>query len=295
MSTIQTRDGCSLFYEDQGEGEAIVFVHEFGGDYRSWTHQVAHFEAAFRCITYSARGFKPSSVPAQRSAYGQAQASADLLALLDGLGLEAVHLVGASMGSFTSLDFALDHAGRVRSLTLVGISSGPRDEEERETYRSGWVTPEVRRREAQREAGAVSVLEEDPAYRRFQSANPESWRRYVANLREQSVSGALHVLQTLHWNRRSLWKDRERLANLSLPVLLVMGDEDYYLVDETNRFLNDVVPDSRLHVFAGTGHLVNIENARSFNELLHCFLEGLSKTPGCSTRAPACGSTRAGR
>jgi hypothetical protein len=45
------------------------------------------------------------------------------------------------------------------------------------------------------------------------------------------------VLSTVHWNRRSLFEDQVRLKDLEKPVLLVTGDDDYYLVGETNAFL----------------------------------------------------------
>ena len=275
MPTIQTEDGISLYYEDTGSGEPILFVHEFGGDYRSWAHQVPVFSRSYRCITFSARGFFPSSVPDDRSRYGQAWATADVLAVVSGLGLDSVHLVGTSMGSFTNLDFALNYPDYVRSLTLVGNSSGPRDEEEQEGYRRNWVGEEIRLRVKRSAEGAVAVLEKDPAYQSFQENEPAAWATYAENLRGQSVAGAIHILSTLHWNRRSVFDDESRLRALDKPVLLVTGDDDYYLVGETNAFLNRVLPNSTWHSFKGTGHLVNIEKTSEFNELLATFVEPL--------------------
>ena len=55
-------------------------------------------------------------------------------------------------------------------------------------------------------------------------------------------------------------------------VLLLTGDEDYYLVEETNAFLNEVLPNATWRVFEGTGHLVNLERALEFNTLLTQFI-----------------------
>ncbi|WP_170327510.1 alpha/beta fold hydrolase [Ruegeria arenilitoris] len=272
MPEFQSADGLTLFYEDTGAGAPILFVHEFGGDYRSWYQQVPVLSQSFRCITYSARGFHPSAVPEDRAQYGQAQSTGDVLALMDHLGLEAAHLVGTSMGSFTSLDFALTHSDRVLSVTLVGNSSGPRDDAERTHYREKWVGHEIALREARGGAGAVAVLEDDPAYQSFQNNDPESWAIYTDNLRGQSATGAVHVLSTLHWNRRSLFDDKARLQAFNRPVLLVTGDDDYYLVGETNAFLQDLLPDATWHRFTETGHLVNIERAAEFNHLLAKFV-----------------------
>ena len=198
MPEFLSFDGTRLYWEQAGAGAPIVFVHEFGGDYRSWHRQVQALSQRFRCITYSARGFLPSAVPANRDQYGQAQSTADLLALMDHLELAQAHLVGTSMGSFTSLDFALNHGDRVASLTLVGNSSGPRHEAERQNYRETWIGHEIRLRESLGGDGAVAVLEDDPAYQSFQKNDPDGWAIYADNLRSQSVDGAVHVLSTLH-------------------------------------------------------------------------------------------------
>ncbi|KIC20418.1 alpha/beta fold hydrolase [Leisingera sp. ANG-Vp] len=268
MPEFQTSDGISIYFEETGSGAPIVLVHEFGGDYRSWHLQVAELSQSFRCITYSARGFLPSAVPQDRSQYGQSCSTGDLLALMDHLGLDQAHVAGTSMGSFTSLDFALNHPGRVASVTLVGNSSGPRDGQERIRYRQEWVSHEAKLREERGGDGAVAVLEDDPAYLSFQKNDPGNWAVYAKNLRGQSSEGAVHVLSTVHWNRRSLFEDQARLKAFEKPVLLVTGDEDYYLVGETNAFLQDILPNAVWHQFPGTGHLVNIEQAAEFNRLL---------------------------
>ena len=272
MPKFQSADGVSIFFEDTGHGTPIVFVHEFGGDYRSWHRQVPALSHACRCITYCARGFLPSSVPQDRDHYGQAHSTGDLLALLDHLGLEAAHLVGTSMGSFTSLDFSLTYPERVLSVTLVGNSSGPRDATEQEQYRTTWVGHEIRLRQERGGDGAVAVLEDDPAYQSFQKEDPDGWAFYADNLRGQSAQGAIHVLSTVHWNRRSLFDDTDRIKAFDRPVMLVTGDDDYYLVGETNAFLKDLLPDARWLRFPATGHLVNIERASEFNALLAEFV-----------------------
>jgi pimeloyl-ACP methyl ester carboxylesterase len=272
MPTFETPDGLTLYFEDTGAGTPILFVHEFGGDYRSWHLQVPALSQRFRCITFSARGFNPSAAPEDRTRYGQVHSTGDVLALMDHLGLERAHLVGTSMGSFTSLDFALTYPQRVLGVTLVGNSSGPRDETERTHYRETWVGHEIALRESQGGDGAVAVLEDDPAYLSFRKNDPENWGIYADNLRGQSAAGAVHVLSTVHWNRRSLFEDTARLSAFDRPVLLVTGDDDYYLVGETNAFLQELLPNATWHRFPATGHLVNIEQANAFNQLLGEFV-----------------------
>ena len=142
MPFAPTQDGLKLWFvdhcSDELKDDPIVFVHEFGGQPESWNFQVAHFSSRNRCITYAARGFHPSDTPDDLAMYGQQQATADVAAVMDHLSVDRAHLVGTSMGSFTSLDFTLNHPDRVRSLTLVGNSSGPRNDKERENYQEEW-------------------------------------------------------------------------------------------------------------------------------------------------------------
>src|SRR5438128_9826798 len=72
-------NGASLYYEATGAGFPLVFVHEFGGDYRSWEPQVRYFSRRYLCVTYNARGYPPSDVPKEPSAYSQAIAPGELV------------------------------------------------------------------------------------------------------------------------------------------------------------------------------------------------------------------------
>src|SRR5215204_1500684 len=82
-----TINGVTLYYEEHGAGEALVWSHEYAGDYRSWAPQVRALSRRYRVITYSNRGYLPSAIPRDPAAYSQAQLVEDLRGLLDHLGL----------------------------------------------------------------------------------------------------------------------------------------------------------------------------------------------------------------
>src|SRR4051794_17476086 len=106
MSFVTTDDGVRLHVEVAGQGEPLLFIHEFAGDSRSWAPQVEHFSARHRCVVYDARGYPPSDVPENPDAYSMQRAVADAVSVLDGLGIETAHVVGLSMGGFTALHLA---------------------------------------------------------------------------------------------------------------------------------------------------------------------------------------------
>ena len=124
MSTIVTSDGVTLHADSTGAGAPLLFIHEFAGDHRSWEPQVRYFGRSYRCVTYAARGYPPSDVPADPAAYSQQRAMDDAVAILDGLGIDRAHVVGLSMGGFTALHLTLRHPARVSCAVVAGAGYG---------------------------------------------------------------------------------------------------------------------------------------------------------------------------
>ena len=128
MPAIVTDDGVTLHAEEVGQGEPLLFVHEFAGDHRSWEPQMRFFSATYRCVTYAARGYPPSDVPTDPGAYSQERAVADAIAVLDGLKIRRAHVVGLSMGGFTALHLVLGHPERIGSAVVAGAGYGAQPE-----------------------------------------------------------------------------------------------------------------------------------------------------------------------
>jgi 3-oxoadipate enol-lactonase len=111
------RPGCKIYYEVAGSGPAIIFAHGLGSNHITWWQQVPYFAERYTCITFSHRGFPPSSeigIPDPK------EFAADLGALIEHLQLSDVRLVAQSMGGWTSVEYLLsnpDH--KVRALVLA--------------------------------------------------------------------------------------------------------------------------------------------------------------------------------
>jgi len=108
MGYASTDDGCRLYFETTGTGEPLLFVHEFAGDHRSWEPQLRYFGRRYQCVAFNARGYPPSDVPEHESNYSQAQAWRDILAIIDHFGFDQAHVVGLSMGGFSTLHLGLN-------------------------------------------------------------------------------------------------------------------------------------------------------------------------------------------
>jgi non-heme chloroperoxidase len=111
-------NGVELHYLQSGTGVPVVLIHGGLGDYREWSAQIEPFSQHYRVLDYSRRYNYPNK-NAERPDHSAIVEAADLVALLDALKLERVHLVGYSYGGLKALFFATQHPERLRSLTLA--------------------------------------------------------------------------------------------------------------------------------------------------------------------------------
>jgi pimeloyl-ACP methyl ester carboxylesterase len=254
--------GVRLYYEETGEGFPIVFVHEFAGDYRSWAPQVRFFARRYRCITYNARGYPPSDVPADVTAYSQRQACDDIAAVIRHLGIRQAHVVGISMGGFATVHFGLNHAALARSLTVVGCGYGAKPSERAQFQADS----EALAKRFDAEGGAaVGRSYAAGTYRlTFKAKDPQGWAEFRDQLMEHDARGAANTLRGVQKARPSLWELEAQLRALTVPTLIVNGDEDEHCL-EPGVFLRRTIPTASLWVIPRTGHTVNLEEPAAFN------------------------------
>jgi pimeloyl-ACP methyl ester carboxylesterase len=99
MPQIAAADDTKLHVAEAGSGSPVVFVHEYGGDYRTLEQQMRHFSRQHRCVIYGQRGYPPSDAPADPARYSQEIARDDVIAVMAALGIERAHVVGHSIGA----------------------------------------------------------------------------------------------------------------------------------------------------------------------------------------------------
>lgn len=269
MGYATTDDGVRLYYEDTGAGVPIVFVHEFAGDHRSWEPQVRFFGRRHRCITYGARGYPPSDVPESVQSYSQKRAAADILAVIDGVGIDKAHVVGLSMGGFATLHFGLDHPERALSLVAAGVGYGAEKTREAE-FRHG--AEEAARGFETRGSKAFAEIYGSSAARvQYEEKDPRGWREFVDQLGEHSPQGAANTMRGVQARRPSLYDLEDQLERLQLPTLIIAGDEDDNSL-QPSLFLKRTISTSGLLVLPKTGHTMNLEEPDLFNRALADFL-----------------------
>ena len=268
MPTLTIDDGASLAFEDTGSGTPVVFVHEFAGDSRSWEPQVRYFSRRYRCITYNARGFPPSGVPDDPGVYSQDRARDDVLAVLDALDIERGHIVGLSMGGFATLHFGLAYPERARSLVVAGVGYGA-EPEQRDRFQSEADTT-ARFLRTQGMAAFAKTYSLGPTRVQFQNKDPRGWQEFAEMLAEHSASGSAHTQQGVQKKRPSLFDLTNRMKELTVPTLIVSGDEDWPCL-VPSVFMKRTIPSAGLLVVPNTGHTINLEEPAAFNTALADF------------------------
>lgn len=269
MAFASTSDGFKLFYEEAGWGTPIVFVHEFGGSHWSWEPQLNFFARRHRCITFAARGYAPSDIPADVEAYSQARAADDIIDVLNAAGIEKAHVVGLSMGGFATLHAGLRHPGRVLSLVAAGTGYGA--EKAHEDYFKG-ISEQVAHNFETRGAPDFAPTYAEGASRvQFQDKDPRGWALFAERLGRHDAKGAANTMRGVQMRRPSLYDLEADFRAMQAPLLVMTGDEDDHCI-QPGVFLKKVVPRCGLAVLPKSGHTLNLEEPALFNHLVGEFI-----------------------
>ena len=269
MPRASTSDGVGLHWEESGSGSAILFVHEFAGDHRSWAPQLRHFTRSHRCITYAARGYPPSDVPPGVASYSQARAVEDAVSVLDAARQVKAHVVGLSMGGFTTLHLALTYPDRVLSAVIGGVGYGAQPEKEEQFRKESNAIADAF--ESQGSAAVAESYALGPARVQLQNKDPEVWREFKEALAQHDSTGAANTMRGVQAARPSLYAMREQLRALGTPLLILAGDEDEGSL-EPSLMLKRTIPSSALAILPRTGHTLNLEEPELFNATVDRFL-----------------------
>lgn len=265
MPSISAADGVNLYYEEVGTGAPVVFVHEFAGDYRTWEPQMSYFSRAHRCVTFSARGYLPSDVPTEPVRYGQDIACADVIALMDALDITKAHVVGHSMGAYTALHVGLRHPERCLSVAALGCGWGSSPAERDASVK---LCEDIA---AMFEFEPIEVAAEKYANfamrHSFKAKDPRGFARFAAMMAEHSGVGMALTMRNLQLTRPTLWELEPRLKAFSVPLLVVVGDEDAPCLDGS-VFLKRTVPTAGMLMIPRAGHTITSEEPAAVNAAL---------------------------
>ena len=246
-----------LHYRVDGTtGPWLVFCNSLGTALTMWDAQVAGLGDRFRILRYDRRGHGGSGTPA--GAYTMDDLGGDVLALMDALGIARAHFCGLSIGGLTGQWLALnaperfDRVAFCATAARIGSAESWKDRIEAvranglaamtDATRERWFTPEFA---AQNPAAVDAILD------RFAATSAEGYAGCCAALAQADF--------------------RDRLTEISNPVLAIAGDDDAVCPQADLATIADMVQAGTLCVLPGR-HIVNVESADAFNAALVAFL-----------------------
>lgn len=245
----------SLAFTDEGEGDPLVFIHAGIADARMWQPQAERFAGEWRVVRPDLRGFGGST-----HSNGDYRHASDLAGLFDDLRLGPTVVIGASMGGGVAIDFALEHPDLVRGLVLAGATYSGFNFLEAELFDRWRALTDVY------EAGRLdeaAVLE------------AEIWLGTDA---PPDVRSAVTEMVRLSYDHGEIEESdaetpaSERLGELEMPTLLVLGGVDRIDIARAADELLNSIPHARLVTIPGAAHLPNLEQPSAFNAVLADFL-----------------------
>ena len=279
-----TTNGGDLHYEDYGVGTPIVFCHEFAQNLEGWSGQVWHFSRRYRAIAYSRRGYPPSAIPEREEAYSFAQSVADLEQLVRDLGASPAHIVGHGAGGNIALALAIGRPDMVRSLVLTGAGAGSGDPD-------GWKSSACDIAEKIEQGGIDALVRTIASAKQrtiFRERDPVGWRAFIDSMRGLSARGCAHAMRGA-LSRPSFLELGEELAQLRVPILLVLGDQDRPSFDGSH-FVLQHAPQAAMAVMPLCGHTENLERPSLFNGIVADFIALVDDGHWITADTEYCGS-----
>lgn len=247
--------------DGESADEPLVLVHAGVADHRMWDAIVAPLAADHRVVRYDMRGYG-----ATRSAPGSFAPARDLARLLDALGIARAHIVGASFGGLVALELAATAAKRVASLVLLApalpdIEPSPEllafAEAEEQAIR-------VERIDAAVEINVRMWAGQSDAHVRVLVADMQR-AAFELQLRERAEPEELAPPVST------------RLAQISVPATIAIGDRDVVDFEQISRRLQRDLPDAVRHEIAGAGHLIALDQPAAVAQLVLRHLARLTR------------------
>lgn len=263
MPIARVRD-VDIEYHTEGSGPALLLVGWASSQASSWGQPFLRaLSGRFTLVRYSNRGTGLSS--RSRAAYSIATLAADAAGLLEALGVQEAHVLGVSMGGTIAQELALERPQSVRRLVLCGTVCG--------WSRGPQPSPEVL--EAM---GPQPGLSPEDIWRRAlpHLTTPETVnqaRDFLAELVQSELENPTPADTLLRQGLAIQQFDSfDRLPALSVPTLIIHGDRDSMVPVEHARILWERIPNSRLQILPGAGHILMWERPEQVAGIISDFL-----------------------
>jgi pimeloyl-ACP methyl ester carboxylesterase len=268
--SFRAQGGPSIHVLDWGgQGPPAVLLHGGSLTARTWDYVAIALRADFRLVALDLRGHGASDWADDYSMEGYAT---DLLAVVDGLGIERTRIVGMSLGGMVACEFALRHPDRTESLVMVDVTSRP------------VFAATARMRTFMADFCGAATVDEvvEMALAVSPRSDPERLHYRMSSLLKRGDDGRL-VWKSDRRRRRPSDYDmmlkhlagfEARVPDMTAPFLLARGGESRIVTEDAAHDFTARFPDGRWINIAGAGHNVQEDNPRDLADALRAFWGG---------------------
>jgi pimeloyl-ACP methyl ester carboxylesterase len=250
--------GLEIAYERVGEGPLLVCVHGAAVDGRMWQPQLAGLADEFTVVAWDEPGAgRSSDAPAD---FRLADYAKCLAALIEALAIGPAHVAGLSWGGAVVQELYRNDPDLIATLILVDTYAG---------WKGSLADAEVRARvTGAREMLASPVAEFDPTLPGLFAGSPPA--EFVPLLEEMAAAVRPESLRT-QLSVMAAADLRDLLPRIAAPTLLIWGELDARSPLDVARQFDQAIPDTKLVVIPGAGHVSNLERPEQFNEAVREF------------------------
>lgn len=258
MARVMTSNGYDIGFEEAGAGDAvpIIFLHGVGSDKSAWRPQLGHFGKTRRAVAFDYPGYGESD-PAPEGTTRDDYASAVISAMHE-LGIDRAHICGLSLGGVVAI--AMHHADEKRCASLILADTFAVHPQGNAIYERALTASEDLRTMAE---ARVDVLLAQPAAPRI--------RREVVETMARIDPAAYCIGAEAVW----LADQRERANEISVPTLVVVGDQDLITPPELSSELASLIRGARMELIHDAGHISNLEKPAEFDCAIEEFIAEL--------------------
>lgn len=267
VTIMKLSDGTSIYFEDVGNGEPVIFIHGVWMSGRFFEKQIEYFKTDYRVLIPDLRGHGQS----EKVHHGHtiAQYAEDIRQFITNLKLENVTLVGWSMGAFVIWEYLkLFGDKHIKSTVIVDelasdfkwpdFSIGAFDMETLTSFMR-----EVQRDQKAFLKGFIPLM-----FKKELSLSELDWMLEETTRLPASVASAILFDQ-------SVVDYRSSLPDYDIPTLLCFGKEEKLIPVAAGKHLLNALPNAKLHIFEESCHCPFLEETDVFNKIVDNYIKGL--------------------
>ena len=274
-----TTNGIRLHYVTQGEGPLMLMLHGFPEFWYSWRHQIPEFAADYKVVALDLRGYNDSDKPSDLSAYRMTELIQDVKGVVEGLGYSQCVLVGHDWGGAIAWSFANAHPTMVERLIVLNIPHPAKFGQAfqqgnlQQWFRSWYIAffqipglPELILQWNNCDAIASALRDTATQKSAFSEADLTAYRQAAAK------PGALTAMVNYYRNVGTSLFESQNWRTLTLPTLMIWGEQDTALGKELTYGTEDYVPNLQIRYVPDSGHWVQQEKPDLVNQYMREFL-----------------------